>query len=74
MIEVTIKETTYDVSYDNREDMDDLIYTRDEELFNLYRKLQGMMYRIKDKRKKYVLGRRMKKLRHILYSEEYLFS
>jgi hypothetical protein len=73
MIEVYIKETVYDVSY-VREDMDDLLYNRDEEMFNLYMKLKAMLNQVEDKRKKYAICKHMNKIKRMLDSNDYLFS
>lgn len=73
MIEVYIKETVYDISY-VREDMDDLLYTRDEEMFNLYMKLKAMLNQVADKRKRYAIYKHMNRIKHMLDSNEYLFS
>ena len=72
MIEVYIKETVYDVSY-IREDMDDLLYNRDEEMFNLYMKLKAMLNQVEDKRKKYAICKHMNKIKRMLDSNEYAF-
>lgn len=73
MIEVALKTEVYTVSY-SREDYDDLIYNRDEELFNLYMKLRGMARQVADKRKRYAIYKHMNKIKHMLESTEYLFS
>lgn len=73
MIEVALKTEVYTVSY-SREDYDDLIYNRDEELFNLYMKLRGMAKQVADKRKKYAIYKHMNRIKHMLENTEYLFS
>lgn len=73
MLEVVIKTRVYEVS-SIREDYDDLIYNRDEELFNLYMKLRGMARQVADKRKRYAIYKHMNKIKHMLDNSEYLFS
>lgn len=73
MIEVALKTEVYTVSY-SREDYDDLIYNRDEELFNLYMKLRGMARQVADKRKRYAIYKHMNRIKHMLENTEYLFS
>lgn len=73
MIEVALKTEVYTVSY-SREDYDDLIYNRDEELFNLYMKLRGMAKQVADKRKRYAIYKHMNRIKHMLENTEYLFS
>lgn len=73
MIEVYIRETVYDVSY-SREDMDDLLYNRDEEMFNLYMKLKALINQVTDKKKRYAICKHMNRIKRMLDSDEYLFS
>ena len=73
MLEVTFKTKVYEISY-SREDYDDLIYNRDEELFNLYMKLKAMARQVADKKKRYAIYKHMNRIKHMLESTEYLFS
>lgn len=71
MIEVTIKETTYDIPY-VREEMDDLIYNQDQELFYLYMKLQNRVKHVTDKKGRYIIYRHLDRLRDMLNNSDYI--
>lgn len=72
MIKITFNTKVYEVS-SSREDYDDLIYNRDEELFNLYIRLKEIVKHTSDKRKKYIIYKKMSKIRSILENID-LFS